>query len=270
MRAVSALMYGVMQGLTEFLPVSSSAHLALLHAWSGGGGEEELAFDVLLHLATLAAVLLVYGRELIPLVPAFFRLLRKRGKTDGERDEKERLVLLLLLGTLPLALLLPLKGLIGRVGAQPRAVGALLLCNAAQLFLCDRAGGGRMTLETLPPQSALAVGFSQALSGFPGLSRSGTTVTWGTVLGLARAEAVKLSFLLSVPAVLGANLVELPALFAPGGIGMPASSVLLGMAGALVSGLLSVGCLRWLTEKGKMKWLGVWCAGLGLIAMIKG
>lgn len=272
MSIVSAVLYGLLQGITEFLPVSSSGHLALMRGLlpsslpSPGG----LGFDILLHLSTLLAVLASYGRELFASVPAFFTLCGKAVRRAPRSDYTvpERTALLLVLGTLPLGLVLPFRGAIEAVGGSVRAVGTLLLVNASLLFLSDRVREGRKDLGSAKARHALLVGFSQALASLPGLSRSGTTVTFGLLAGMTREAAVRFSFLLSVPAVLGANLVQIPVLFAEGipqGALLP---LLCGMAAAAVSGFASVKVLCFLSRKAEFKWFGVWCVLIGAAALL--
>jgi len=214
MSIVSAVILGIIQGLTEFLPVSSSGHLALAHhLFPALAPAEALTFDVLLHLATLAAVMLVYARDIAALLPAAFRLIGKLCRhrfSFSALDAEERMVLCLLLATLPMALALPFDTAIEALASHTKAVGLLLMANGLFLGLTDRFAAQRN--EALTPTRALTVGFCQLCAILPGLSRSGATVSGGRLCGFSREEAVRFSFLLSIPAILGANLMRLPTL----------------------------------------------------------
>jgi len=269
-----AIVSGLVQGLTEFLPVSSSGHLTILRGFFGLDFEalDGLTFEVMLHLATLAAVVIVYHGDVFTLVCSFFSLVKKllcRRLSDGLSDG-EKFVVRLLLATLPMVLLLPVKDRVEVLYSGVRLTGVMLILNAVMLFLSDRAAKrnyGR--LEDMKPKNALAVGFFQLTAAlFPGLSRSGTTVTGGLTQGLDRENAVRFSFIMSIPAILGANITELPGLFASP---IPSSDVMplmLGMAAAFLSGLFAIGLLRYIAKRSSFRPFSYYCAALGLIVLI--
>ena len=260
-----AAVLGLVQGAAEFLPVSSSGHLALLQAFFPAlAPEDRLLFDVLLHLGTLVSLGAVYRRELWTLGKALARLPRR--SAGGDREGR-KLLGLLVLGTLPLGLVLPLKGWIGERCGEPCFIGAALLLNGAALYISDRVIAGKRGLSDAGAGSALAVGLAQAFAALPGISRSGSTVTAGVLSGLTRPEAVRYSFLLSFPAVLGACLVKLaealhggfdPALLLP---------ALMGAGAAALSGLAAMGLVRRLAGRGRFRPFAYYCWALGLSAI---
>lgn len=191
---------GLVQGLAEFLPISSSAHLILaprLLGWPDQG----LAFDVALHWGTLAALAAAFGREWLVLIRAGLA-------RDG--SESSRLFWRIALATLPAAVAgLALEDLAETAFRDPRRIAAALMAFGLLLGAADRIGGGGRSLDGLGLRGCLLIGCAQALALVPGVSRSGITITAGLFLGLARAEAARFSFLLSVPIVLGAGILKL-------------------------------------------------------------
>ena len=270
-----AILLGLVQGMTEFLPVSSSAHLCLLQRlFPAAAGQGGLVFDVLLHLATLAAVCTAYRREvasilrelghmlLIPFLPR-----RKRPAPEGET---RKLLLLLLLGTLPLGLAALADGWVERLCGSVSFIGAALLCTGCLLYLGDRLPPGRKGIREATPADALLVGLMQALAVLPGLSRSGCTLTAGLCRGFRRKTALKYSFLLSLPAILGASLLKLREVFRGGLDPCILPACLLGMLAAGISGCLSIRGLRILSERGRLSRFRWYCWGLGLICLLYG
>lgn len=257
-----ALLLGLIQGAAEFLPVSSSGHLALLSSYFPDFVPDTgLLFPVLLHLGTLLPLLVFCRRELAALPGELRGLLRREpgGKAAG-------LILPLVLGTLPLVpAALLLSGLEG-LAARPRFIGAVLLCNGLLLLLGDRLVPGRKALPSAG--DALAVGLMQALAALPGLSRSGSTVTAGLLRGLDRQAALRFSFLLSVPAVLGAAILQLLRVLKEGFDPRLLAPCLAGMAAAAVSGWFSLRLTRRLALLGRFGPFGIYCLALGLAALL--
>lgn len=270
MTALEALICGFVQGAAEFLPISSSGHLALFHSFFGGDAamQGNLAFDILLHLATLFAIIIVYFKNIISLIPAAVSLLKKMftGRSAlSSLSEREREVLLLFFGTIPLLAALFIKDTVETVGLYPKIVGALLVLNSVILLLGD-SGKGRACLSSLTPTKAAAVGIFQLFAIFPGLSRSGSTIAGGALMGLSRTEAVRFSFLLSVPAVIGANISNISALVDVSREVIPVYA--LGMAAAFISGLAAIKLLIFISEKSNFRVFACYCAVIGAIAMI--
>ena len=207
-----AIVLGLVQGVAEFLPISSSGHLSLLQSFFGME-EPDALYNILLHFATLLAVCVVYRGDIADMVVEFFRGIAALFGGSGARErgnppEARRLVLLLILGTLPLFLVLPIEDFVEELGANPVFVSVMLLVTGCILYLSDRYGGGRKNGRTATVKDVLLVGLAQGAATIPGLSRSGTTISAGMALGFERNFAVRFSFLLSLPAVLGATLLK--------------------------------------------------------------
>ena len=269
-----AILLGVIQGVTEFLPISSSAHLCLMQQlfpeqMGQGGG---LLFDVLLHLATLGAVCAAYWPDVRGLLAELWHscmnLLRRQDKRFPPDASARRLLLLLLLGTLPLGLAVLGEDWVERLCQSSLFIGLALLGTGTLLALSDHFPMGRKDLGRMGPVDALLVGLTQALAVLPGLSRSGSTVTAGLARGLDRNNAVRFSFLLSIPAILGANLLKLIDAARAGFDPRLLPACLMGMGAALASGWLSIRAVRSLTRKGRFSAFRWYCWGLGLAVIL--
>lgn len=267
---LNAVFMGLLQGVTEFLPVSSSGHLSLFQNFFEGKAPDNL-FNILLHFATLLAVCVFYRRDVADMILEFFRGVSALC-SPGARKEKipaaRRLVLMVIVGTLPLFLVLPFKDQLEALGGSTLFIGCALLVTGLLLFASDRFARGQKTERTMTVVDALLIGCGQALAVVPGLSRSGTTITAGVARGLDRPFAVRYSFLLSLPAVLGATLLEL---FGVIGESVDAALVpqyLVGMAVAAVSGYFAIGLVKLLADKGKFGAFAYYCWAVGAIAII--
>jgi undecaprenyl-diphosphatase len=254
-----ALTLGAVQGAAEFLPVSSSGHLALLQTLFGFPASGALAFDVLLHCATALAVLIFFRRNIAVFLAQWLGGLVSAGARD---TEGWRYGWAVLAGTaVTAAAALPLKGMVETAMNSRLAVGAGLLVTAGLLcavpLLPERN-------EKLSVRAALVVGLVQGLAVFPGVSRSGSTIAAALFMGLAAGEAFRFSFLLSIPAILGAALLEgLEAGAAP----LP-PGWLMAVIAAFLLGWLSLRLLRPLVLSGRWAYFGVYCFLLGLAAVV--
>ena len=263
-----ALVLGVLQGVTEFLPVSSSGHLALaqwLVDWQG----PRLLFDVVVHLGTLAAIALVLRGRLYGLARAALSFLPGGLGPSGNRLER-RWLLLLALGSIPTAIIgFALHDVITAMHLLPRGVGGALLVTAALLVLSERIGGRRRGPEALGAADAVVIGLAQGLGLVPGISRSGSTIAaalWRDVRG---DVAVEFSILLSVPAVLGAGLFEIQR-SGLAAVDADAFPLLVGFGAAFVAGTLSLKALRWVVVGRRLLPFAVYCALVGAGAIVLG
>jgi len=232
--SLQAAILGVVQGLTEFLPVSSSAHLILARLFFGFDGDKfGLAFDVACHVGTLIAVVAYFRSELARLVAALPRLFRPN-------DRDARLIWLLVIGTLPavVAGLLFKHQIEGNL--RTPAIAAAMLAAGALMFFAAEATGSKTRPETsLTSGEALLVGCAQAVALVPGVSRSGATITMALFIGLRRAEAARFIFLLAIPAILGAAASEAPKVL-KAGLGDTAPLFLIGVVTSAVVGYAAV------------------------------
>lgn len=234
MSLIEPIVLGTVQGLTEFLPISSSAHLVLVPfflGWTDPG----LAFDVALHVGTLCAILIFFWREWVEILEDLVGSRRKRGVTWK----------LLVIGTIPGMV----AGLLAEKQAEelfrnPLLIAASLSLFAILLWYWDSHGKKNRSLSEALSRDALIVGLAQALAIVPGVSRSGITITAALFVGLERSSAVRFSFLLSAPIIGGAGILKAPSIFALlAAGGSQAWAVILGFAASLMAGLLAIGLL---------------------------
>lgn len=268
-----AILLGVVQGIAEFLPISSSGHLALLQHFFSGMQEPDNLYTILLHFATLIAVCVVYWRDILDMIAEFFRglaaLFTHRGSREIEPPPARRLVMLVILGTLPLFLVLPVNDRLETLSAHPVFISCALLVTGFLLWFSDRMARGRKTERTARVTDALLVGVAQGIATVPGLSRSGTTISAGMALGFDRKFAVRYSFLLSLPAVVGATLLQIVKTVKAGGIDTALlPKYLLGMVVAGVVGYFSIRLVNLLADKGKFGKFAYYCWAAGVVSLI--
>lgn len=267
-----AIVLGFVQGVAEFLPISSSGHLTLFQHFFGMPETDQL-FNVLLHFATLLAVCVVYWRDIWEMIVEFFRFfgdMFSKRPSRGNPPEARRMVLLILVGTLPLFLVLPIKDQVEALGSSPIFVACALLVTGCILFLSDQMARGHKTVRSATLLDVLLVGVAQGFATVPGLSRSGCTISMGMLRGFERKFAVRYSFLMSLPAVLGATLLEvLDVMKLEGGI--PAEHLpkyLMGMAVAAVVGYFSIQLVKLLADKGRFGAFAFYCWGAGALFIL--
>lgn len=267
-----AIFLGLVQGIAEFLPISSSGHLSIFQHFLGLNNPEEnnLLFDVLLHLGTLIAVFVAYWREIMDLLLELIAMLKREKSPMGRAAgiSNRRMILLVILGTLPLFAILPIKDKVEGLYDNTLFIGCALLVTGLILYFSDRMGRGHKTERNATVGDALLVGLSQAVATVPGLSRSGTTISCGLCCGFERSFAVKFSFFLSIPAVLGANLLSLIDAFSAGVDWTLFPKYMAGVAAAMVSGYLSIRFLKWLAERGGFGGFAYYCWGAGAVTLI--
>ena len=268
----SAIFLGLIQGIAEFLPISSSGHLAFFQEVVAifDVGDESIFFDVLLHLGTLAAVFVAYWAEIKALVLEFLTMIGVRKLPKGQKPDRlsRRMILFIILGTLPLFLILPVKDYVEGLYQNPIFIGCAFLGTGLILFLSDRLSRGSKTIKNASLVDVLLVGCGQALATVPGISRSGTTISVGLARGFSREFAVKLSFLLSIPAVLGANILSLIDAVKEGIDWTLMTVYLVGVAVAAVSGYLAIRLLKYISQKGSFGGFAYYCWGIGLVTLI--
>ena len=271
MTLAEAVLCGIIQGLAEFLPISSSGHLAIVHSFFRmEGSPGSLAFDLLLHLGTLIVVFVFYHKDIFLLVPAFFTMTGKviRGKirfSDWSREE--RFVFLLIVATIPLAAALFLEDQVEWLSSYPKAVGAILILNGFVLLFADHAAKKKKT-RSLTPGRAFGIGIFQLVAILPGLSRSGSTISGGLIFGLTREEAVRFSFLMSVPAILGANVTHIPSVFSTSVARAELGYSLIGLAISMVVGFCAMKCLIYISKKSRFGMFAYYCMAVGLVTAI--
>ena len=240
---LQALVLGIVQGLTEFLPISSSGHLIVVPYMVGWNDPfiTSLGFTVALHAGTLLALLLYFRDDWFRLVPAGLAAIRDR---SFRGDSDRRLAWLIIMSTIPAAILgVLLNDPIENAIRQASIVAVLLVVAAGILWLADRWLSGRVALERLSMPAALGIGFAQALALFPGVSRSGISISAGLFAGMNREDAARYSFLMATPVTAGAVLYEGLKLLKAGELTTEAGPLVVGILAAFVSGVFAISAL---------------------------
>lgn len=263
MDSLQAVILGLVQGLTEFLPVSSSGHLVLV-PWALGWTEPGLLFDTILHWGTLLAVVAYFWGDLVGMVRAWIDSVRRR-KVDSL---EAWMAWLIIVGTIPAAVIgFLLEDYFASLFSAPVAVSAFLIVTGAVLAACEVAYPrlGKRSVVRLP--DAIVIGFAQAAAICPGLSRSGLTIAAGMSRSLTREAAARFSFLLSVPIILGAGLTQVVnAIREPGTTAL--LPLALGFAAAAISGYLAIHFLLGLVRRRSLWPFAVYCWAVGLVALV--
>ncbi len=263
---LEALIFGIVQGATEFLPVSSSGHLTLVPWWLGLD-DPPLLFDVVVHLGTLMAVLVYFWRDWLTLLQAGITALRTRTLQDPDA----RLLLLLVIGTIPAALAgVLLDDVFEAAFAEPRAVALFLLVTAGLLVLSERRYASTRSLSDLNLPDSLVIGVAQAFAIFPGISRSGSTIAAGILRGLPRTAAARFSFLLATPIIIGAGLKQAFDVLT-GSVALANDLIgplILGFLAAAVVGFLSIWFLMRLLQRWRLYGFAAYCAAFGTLSLL--
>jgi undecaprenyl-diphosphatase len=277
MNLIQAIILGIVQGVTEFAPVSSSAHLVLV-PWVFGWPSPSVAFDAILHWGTLTAVLIYFWRDWVRVIKGFFWSLTTRGAWNAQpggrlADADSRLAWWIIIGTIPAMVLgLAFKDFFESLFSSPPAVGALLLVTALILVLGEQAG--RRALERgrdvgqLTLVDTLLVGLAQAAAIAPGISRSGSTISTGLARGLKRDAAARFSFMLGAPIILGAGLLPLLDLIQAGGLRQELPIMVIGFLAAAIAGYVCIKYLLRYLQHGSLYVFAAYCAVIGAATLL--
>ncbi|MCI7767441.1 MAG: undecaprenyl-diphosphate phosphatase [Oscillospiraceae bacterium] len=274
MTILEAVIQGIIQGATEFLPVSSSGHLSVFQHFTGVTGDEAIFTSIALHIGTLIAVFIAFREKIWALILEAFAMLRDifTGKFSFKTNAgNRRMILMIIVSILPLFVFYIFKDLFTSVSSDSDIIaeGICFLYTAAILTIGDRAarknaekGTLKTAGETAVPD-ALIIGFFQGVALLPGVSRSGSTISAGLMSGMKREDAVEYSFILGIPVILAGALSELLDL---GGGDMSFESVplLIGMAVAAVSGYFAISLIKWLMKSDKFGIFAVYTFILGI------
>jgi len=269
---IQAALLGLVQGLTEFLPVSSSGHLAIFKNIFGDSMfEYTLTFDILLHLGTLLAVFAVYYKDVIQLITEFFTMIGDlfKGKPNFKTPYR-RMIIMLILGTIPAVFMgLLIKDFVEDIpGKYLYVVGIGLFVTAFLLYISEKLNKDKYTMENVPTSTSWVVGLFQAVAIFPGISRSGSTIVGSLVSGYKKEFAVKFSFLLSIPAILGAAVLDFKDVFEAGAFNIPIINAIVGVAVAAVSGFIAIKFLLKLVQNSKLYLFSYYCVAAGIFTII--
>ena len=270
MTYLSSFLLGLVQGLAEVLPISRSGHLSIAQNLLGLNTEIPEFFDVLLHLGTLVAVFVAYWRDICDMVAELIHGVGDlvHGTTPRQVPPARRLILLIIVGTLPLFILLPIHKQVQALSNNMVFIGAALVVTGFLLFACDLVRKGKKTERTATIADVLVVGLGQAIATMPGISRSGMTITTGCFMGFERKFAVRFSFLLSIPAVLGANILSLKDALDDGIIWAEVPMYVVGVITAAVVGYACIRLLRLVAEKGRFGAFAYYCWAVGLLTLL--
>ena len=267
---------GFLQGVAEFLPISSSGHLTLFqYFFSPEQNPEELdmLFTILLHFGTLISVCVYYWRDVVDMIREFFLgladLFSRRGGHTGRPPEARRLVLMIVVATLPLFAVLLVKDVVDAAFTNVTFVSAALIATGFLLFFSDRMARGRKNARSATMVDALLVGCAQAVGTLPGISRAGITISAGMLRGFDRTFAVRFSFLMSLPAVLGANILEVADAVQTGGVDTSRLPMyLVGMVVSGVVGYFAIRLVNLLANKGKFGAFAYYCWAVGIVSLV--
>ena len=283
MSMLSAIFLGLVQGISEFLPISSSGHLSLFqHFLNMNTADGNLFFDVLLHLGTLIAIFVYYWRDILDLLKELGRLFlvllgkeEKKKKAPASAAGRKltltpdsRMILMIIVATIPLVFVLPIKDKVESLCGNVVFIGCALLVTGTILFISDRLAKGKKTAKNATMLDAFLVGVGQAVAVVPGLSRSGTSISAGMLRGFQRTFAVRFSFLMSIPAVLGANIISIKDAMEAG---IDTSLMPMYVAGtivAAVAGYFAIRLVNILADKGKFGNFAYYCWGVGAAALV--
>ena len=275
MSLLLSLFLGLVQGIAEFLPISSSGHLSILQNLLNMeySKDSHLLFEVLLHLGTLVSICVVYRAEIRTMVSDGLEFLRMRN--DSDKDEPvtlkppARALLFVFIGTLPLIIALIFNGFITSLFFSMLFVGLALIITGGLLFVSDKyVREGNKTEKTMTVTDAIIIGLAQAVATLPGLSRSGTTIAVGLSRGLSGDFSLRFSLLLSIPAVFGAMLVSLFKAIRGGADFSLFPVYLAGFVVAAIVGFFAIQFIRRVMAKGNFGKFAYYCWGIGALTII--
>ncbi|NLM45891.1 MAG: undecaprenyl-diphosphate phosphatase [Firmicutes bacterium] len=256
MGILEGIFLGIVQGLTEFLPVSSSGHLVIFQHFLGIR-EAGITFEVMVHFGTLVSVLCVFGNDILRILRNFYR-----------KKQERHFLLMLVLGVIPTGLMgILLKDYFAGFYESPATTGLMLLVTGCLLYTLAYLRPGEKNEATMKGIDALLISVAQGIAIIPGISRSGATITSALWLGLDRETAVRFSFLVSIPVILGATLLEAKDLAAAGFNNLSAG-VLLGMLAAFLSGILAIRLFVKVLRSGKFHYFAYYCWFAGIISLL--
>ena len=258
MTVIESIILGIVQGLTEFLPVSSSGHLCLAREIMGVELTESLAFDVTLHAATVLSTIVVLWREI-------WKLLKGAFVFSGKINEEQSYILKIVISMIPVGIVGVLfEDEIGAISQNVWFVGIMLLLTATLLTFAYKAKPRQK--ETISYRDSLIIGIAQACATMPGLSRSGTTIATGLLLGNKKDTVAQFSFLMVLPPILGSALLDL----VKGDFGgdVELLPLIAGFVAAFVTGTLACKFMLEIVKRGKLIWFAIYCALAGIVAIV--
>ncbi|MBQ9376120.1 MAG: undecaprenyl-diphosphate phosphatase [Ruminococcus sp.] len=273
MSVFSAIFQAIIQGLTEFLPVSSSGHLSLYQHFTGNSGEGALMFSAVLHLGTLVAVFFAFWNIIVALIKEFVLMIKdiftgkfKWSQMNGER----RMIIMIVISTACLIPFYIFKGWFEGIAEDSSifAEGLCFLYTAALLYMSDKCVKRNKKPKDITTKDAVTVGFFQGVALLPGVSRSGSTITSGLFTGFSRSTAVQYSFILGIPAILGGCLIEVKDAVKAHQASVGFGKCFLGFIVAAVVGLCAIKLVEWLVKSDRFRVFAYYTCGLGVLVIL--
>lgn len=273
MEYINIIIQGIIQGLTEFLPVSSSGHLSVAQHFLGVE-ESTLLISIVLHLGTLVAVFIAFWRDIWGLIKEFFLTIGDifTGKFSWQdMNDSRRMLFMVIIATLLLVPAYLVKDFFTCMEGDGDIIfeGCAFMFTALLLFLSDACVKGMKTGKDMKVRDAITVGLFQCVALFPGVSRSGSTITAGLFCGLTRETAVKFSFILGIPAILGGSLLEIKDAV-ESGVEFDIPLLAIGFVVSAVVGILAIKLVKLITKKNKFKIFGVYLFIIGVLCVFAG
>lgn len=270
---LSVIILGLVQGLAEFLPISSSGHLVIFQSFLPGLDQisKDMTLDVLLHLGTLIAVFVVYRKTIWNMIIEFFRMIGQifSGKFKFRKANKYQLMcIFVIVATLPLFLVVFVSDFIESKMRNLLVVGIMLFITAALLFIADRSVKGKKQMKDMTVLHALKLGLFQMVATIPGLSRSGSTISAAINMGFDRQTAVEFSFIMAIPAVIGANILSLKDVFEQGFNTALIGPYIVGIVIAAVTGIAAINLVKYISRKDKFGWFSIYCIIAGIVSIV--
>ncbi len=270
---LSVIILGLVQGLAEFLPISSSGHLVIFQSFLPGLDQigKDMTLDVLLHLGTLIAVFVVYRKTIWNMIIEFFRMIGQifSGKFKFRKANKYQLMcIFVIVATLPLFLEVFVSDFIESKMRNLLVVGIMLFITAALLFIADRSVKGKKQMKDMTVLHALKLGLFQMVATIPGLSRSGSTISAAINMGFDRQTAVEFSFIMAIPAVIGANILSLKDVFEQGFNTALIGPYIVGIVIAAITGIAAIKLVKYISRKDKFGWFSIYCIIAGIVSIV--
>lgn len=273
MSVLEAIIQGIVQGLTEFLPVSSSGHLSVFQHFFGINGEEAVLSTIVMHMGTLVAVFIAFRKKILALIKEFFSMIKDifTGKFSyKEMNGNRRMIVMIIVSILPLFIFYIFKDFFAGLSSDNDIMveGFAFIYTSVLLYIADRHSDGTKTAGETTVKSALTIGAFQGIALVPGISRSGSTISGALLTGMKREDAVEYSFILGIPVILAGALVEFK------DVGTAASEslgvLIIGFVVSAVVGYLAIGLLKWLIKYNKFRVFSIYTFILGVAVITAG
>ncbi len=275
MTIAEAVLEGVIQGLTEFLPVSSSGHLSVFQHFFGISGEEAFASTIVMHLGTLVAVFVAFWAKIKTLILEFFDMVKDifTGKFSfKEMNGSRRMIVMIIVSILPLFAFYIFKDFFEGIGSDADIIieGIAFLYTSALLFFADRHSDGKLSAEETTVKTALIIGIFQGIALVPGVSRSGSTISGAMFCGMKKEDAVEYSFILGIPIILAGALLSFIDMGKSGGADISVLPLAIGFVVSAVTGYFAIRLVKWLIKTDRFKIFSIYTAILGIAVITAG